>query len=148
MTTSEAHSYEVFELTTSVGAFLPWVGKLAENLRHHPYGFAEISFESDGIRLECYDEQAHPISEECVPRNQIGGFSELYEGNQYMDYDARSLTYGELEGLQTLLSAHPSKQPLTIKLESDESDICIKIGSITSYFGYSYCRRPENTKEA
>lgn len=146
----EGYDTECIDLRTTVGALLPWVGKMCDDLRHHTAGLgggAEIGFGIDGIWIETHDEHGHPISEYSIPRNQICSLAEIYEDDQYWAYDERRLRYDELEELQSWLSEYASEQPITIELESDEGDVGIRIGGILNFFGYSECQRPENTKE-
>lgn len=134
------------EIQTSVGSILPWVRRLVRTLKtlRNPHnGYVEISFDPDGIRIACSEHGRLDISEEFIPRNQIGVFEELYERDQYMGFDPRRLYYDDLEALQTWLNCFFPERRITIGIEADERDICIESGGIRNYFGESDCQRPE-----
>lgn len=135
--------YDSIDIKTSVGQILPWFGKMYESLNPiHTDGYVDICFDPDGIRIETRDGNRHTISEETIPLDQIGAFSELYTDDRYQAYDAHRICHYELEEIQSWLSEFPPEQPITLRLDEDEGDVAIRLGGIMKYFGYSDIRRP------
>lgn len=133
------NGYEVTIIQTTIPALQPWAARTVKALEVAPDGYAEVSFEPDGIRTTCIDGSGSRISEETIPRDRLGSFEQIY-AYEPRTFAPRLLRFWDIMDLHCWLDMydHSPVNNLTVCMESDKGDIGIQLAGcqrLMKFFG-------------